>query len=181
MIKIKARLLCIIFCISNYAFATNTPPSETTPEDHDIHISKCLIDYNPEDEALQISVHIFLDDLEEILAENGAKKLYICTPKEKKEAEKFIYLYLQKQFNLKVDDKAVAYNFIGKESSEDLLAVWCYLEVPKIKSPQSLEISSKILMDLYDDQLNIINVNYPGKKNGYLMFHKGEFRDVVVF
>ena len=95
---------------------------------HDIHLSKCLLEVNESDEAVQISMHIFIDDLEEALRRQGADNLYICTEKEAEEAETHIFDYLQAQFRIELDGQEKAYEFIGKEPSEDLMGVWCYLE-----------------------------------------------------
>ncbi len=170
---IKNILLAFCLCL--------TSSWTTIDEAHDIHISKALIDYNESEKALQISLHIFLDDLEEILMNRGADKLFICTEKESKKAEKHIYQYLQDRFKLTVNQEAVQFDFIGKEPSEDLLATWCYIEVTGVDQLDVLEVQSQILMDLYDDQVNIVNVNYPGKKQGYFLFNHDENKQSVSF
>ena len=44
--------------------------------DHDIHLSTCLIEYNQVEKALQITLHIYIDDLEDALELEGHKDLY---------------------------------------------------------------------------------------------------------
>lgn len=144
---------------------------------HEFHISKCLIEYSEDQSALQFSVHIFIDDLEEALRQQGADKLFICTEKEHKEAEKYITRYLHQKLKIEVDDQLLDYNFIGKEISEDLAAVWCYLEIPQIHNPKKLMVSNSILMEVFDDQKNIVNIVAPNQKRGYFLFHKGNSTD----
>jgi len=92
---------------------------------HEFHLSKCQIDYVQEEQSLQISLHLFIDDLEETLRNGGQDDLFICTDKEAPEAEQYIVDYLRDHFKIKVDQQAVSFSFLGKEVSEDLIGVWC--------------------------------------------------------
>ena len=48
---------------------------------------------------------------------------------------------------------------MGKELSEDKIAVWCYLEFPAqaLRGVKFL-LANKILLDVYDDQRNILDI-----------------------
>lgn len=148
---------------------------------HEFHLSKCQIDYNTEEHALQISMHLFIDDFEEALKKEVTDKLYICTKKEHNDAEKYIADYLNQNFQLEVDGEAVSYNFIGKEPSEDLLGVWCYLEVENISSIKKLNVKNKVLMESFEDQKNIVSVNGPNQKQEYCLFMNGKFEKELSF
>lgn len=139
---------------------------------HEFHVSKCVIDCKKSEEAIQVALHIFIDDLEEALRQQGADKLFICTEKESKKAEKYMIRYLQNHFKIIVNEEAVEYNFIGKEISDDIQAVWCYLEVENVNTINSLELRNDILMEVFDDQRNIINLKVDGTEE-FLMFDKG--------
>lgn len=155
--------------------------SAQVPADHDFHVSKCMVEYSAPDRALQVSMHLFIDDLEEALRREGADKLYICTNKEAPTAEAHMLTYLQKHFQLVVNGQSYDYEFIGKELSEDLQAVWCYLEITGLSKVESLTITNDILMEVFDDQRNIINIDGPNKKRGFLLFQKGQSTDTVKF
>lgn len=149
--------------------------------DHEFHASKCMVEFSAPDQALQISMHLFIDDLEEALRRQGADKLYICTDKEDPKAEQYLFKYLQQHFQVLVDEKTYDYEFIGKEVSEDLQAVWCYLEVTNLSDIKSLTITNDLLMEVFDDQKNIMNISGPNKKRGFFLFHKGKSTDTVKF
>ncbi len=149
--------------------------------EHEFHISKCQIEFDQDTEALQITLHLFLDDLEEALKQQGADNMFLCTDKEHTKAEKYLFRYLQQRFKLLVNEKEVNFEFVGKEQSEDLQAVWCYLEVMNIESLNSLEVTNSILMEVFDDQKNIIHIMAPDNKQGYFLFHKGQDNDKVSF
>ncbi|MEN0003175.1 MAG: DUF6702 family protein [Bacteroidota bacterium] len=148
---------------------------------HEFHLSKTLVEYNPTDQALQISMHIYLDDLEAALRLKGADELYLCTEKEVPEAEAMLETYLRKKFKISLNEQEANYNFLGKEISEDLLAAWCYIEIPNVTEVTSLGVTNAILLDLYDDQKNIIHIIGPERREGYFMFQKGEVSDSVAF
>ena len=144
------------------------------PEMHAFHISKCQIDYNTADKALQITWHIFIDDLEEALRRQGMDKLFLGTEREAANGDAAVEKYLLQRLKLIVNGKSASINFIGKENSEDLAALWCYLEVPGVSAVQNMNISNDILLEVYDDQKNLVSVTVPGKKQGYFIFEKGK-------
>ncbi len=148
---------------------------------HEFHFSKGLIEFAEEEEALQITLHVFIDDLEEALRRQGADKLYICTDRESPEAEKHMEAYFRRHFRLTVNGQPVAYEFLGKEVSEDLSAVWCYLEVLDVEGIERLGITNDILLEVFDDQKNVMTIIGPGKKKGFMMFEKGKDSEEVFF
>ena len=65
--------------------------------------------------------------------------------------------------------------------SEDLVAVWCYLEIENIKPFKKLYVKNNTLMETFDDQKNIISVSGPNKRKGYLMFNKSKNEETLKF
>ncbi len=168
-------MLLIIFILS----FINPSIIEST-DLHEFHISKCVIECNEETKAIEVSLHIFIDDLEEALRQQGADKLFICTEKESKKAEKYLNRYLQNHFVLNVNGEKVEYEFLGKEISEDLAAVWCYLEVKDVTEISSLELKNDLLMEVFDDQRNIISLSANDKEE-YLMFDRDNASKTINF
>jgi len=123
---------------------------------HAIHITKTEINHNTKHQTLEISTHIFLDDLESSMKINGLEIKNIGTSKEPNNADDYLYKYLKKKFNLKKGEKELTYNWVGKEISSDLQAVYCYLEVEGIDAIQNVAVQNNLLLDLYDDQTNIV-------------------------
>ena len=76
----------------------------------------------------------------------------------------------------------VDYTFLGKEVSEDLQAVWCYLEIENINSIKELKIKNQLLTSLFDDQKNIVSITSTAEgRKGYFLFDKKTFEDTVQF
>ncbi|MCP3928162.1 MAG: hypothetical protein GY705_03570 [Bacteroidetes bacterium] len=172
-------MLSTISLIVLFYFSSTYHSLDTGSPVHKFHVSKCLVEYNEEAEALQMSMHIFLDDLEEALRQEGHDDLFLCTGKEAEGAEDHLRNYLKQQFQLEVNNEKREYAFLGKEISDDLAAVWCYLEIKQIKGFKNLKIKYSLLTEVFDDQKNIANVLVSGKNKGFLLFEKGRVEESV--
>ena len=125
-------------------------------EEHDLHLSRTTVNYNSEERAIQITSHTFIDALELALWEDhGRDSLQICTRYEKETAEQFILEYLSENLMIDIDGRQLDFTFIGKEQSDDLMAVWCYLEAYEVSPFSEITISNSILTSQFDDQKNI--------------------------
>ncbi|MEH0157008.1 DUF6702 family protein [Limibacter armeniacum] len=134
---------------------------------HPLHISVTNIDYNGENNSLEITHKIFMDDLEQAIEGIGGPKLQLGTKFEHPESEKWLSQYLQQHFTLTVNNKEVAFNYVGREA--DLSAIWIYREVLKVKKVKSLQIDCDFLTEQFDDQRNIIHLKYEDKEESFLM------------
>ncbi len=148
---------------------------------HDIHISKCDIKHDTGDKALQITLHIFIDDLEKSLQEQGEEDLYILTEQERYDVDSLLEIYINDHLRITVDDTEVVPYYLGKEISDDLMAAWCYLEVPGVEGVSEIEIVYDVLMELYNDQRNIVTVKQDRDRKAYLLFDIKERQAVVEF
>jgi|AntRauTorckE5430_2_1112549.scaffolds.fasta_scaffold07698_2 myo-inositol catabolism protein IolC len=149
-------------------------PGAQVNEAHDFHVSKCLMEYDPEEQSLQMSMHIFLDDLELALSKRGQEQLFLCTPRETAEAEAQVEAYLRDHFKLTINGELRTFKYWGKEISDDLSAVWCYLEVDNLQEINELELTYRILFDTYGDQKNLASLTLPGQEPGMLFFQVGD-------
>jgi hypothetical protein len=150
-------------------------------EMHQFHISKTDVTFKPTEKTLQITMHIFIDDLEKSLEKQGVSKLYIGTEKEKQEANSLIIKYLQSNFLIKLNNKSLAYDFIGKETSNDKQALWVYMEVKNVKDVKNIFVENKILTETFSDQKNIVQINVPSKKQGYFLLDKNKPSEMASF
>lgn len=162
-------------------FLLLSPTTLSNALPHAFHVSKCLIEYNTAESAIQISLHVFIDDTEAALRLQGIDQLYICTAKEAVTADDHIAAYLTKKLRLEVNGQVVTPVYLGKEVTEDFAGMWCYLEVTDIKDMQELTIENEILMDAFEDQKNIINVIGPRNQSEMFLFQKGESREKLAF
>ena len=147
---------------------------ENMSKDHEYHMSKCDIDYDQEESSLQISVSIFIDDLELALNQRGIDSLWICTKRESEIAEQAIMDYIIEHLVLAVDKEMVHPSWLGKEPSDDLAAVWCYLEVKDVSPQDQIDVSNRILLDSFEDQQNLVKLTYDKKRKAFFLFDNDE-------
>jgi hypothetical protein len=79
---------------------------------------------------------------------------------------------------MKVAGKVVKLTFLGKETSKDKLAVWCYLEATGLKNISALDIENIILTELYNDQKNIVDFTVDKKKKHFTIFDTKKVKEV---
>ena len=141
---------------------------------HAFHLSTSEINYDEASNAIQIASKVFIDDLELELSREGHDKLFIGTKKESRSVDSLLEIYFQKKLHLNVDGHGQESYYLGKELSDDLIAIWVYIEIPLKQKMKSLTINNTILTNLYDDQKNIVIV----KKNNKMIKHSFLDKDV---
>ncbi len=142
---------------------------------HEFHLSKCDINYSKTEESLQISINLFIDDLELALSSIGYDSLRICSENESKDAELIIHRFIKEHLIIIVDDNMVEMNWIGKEISEDFAAVWSYLEVPNVHPTESIVIQNDILMSTFSDQQNVVKLILSTDRKSFFLFNRKDF------
>ncbi|MEM1325053.1 MAG: DUF6702 family protein [Bacteroidota bacterium] len=149
---------------------------------HNFHLSKSMVEYNAEEKTLEITLHIFLDDLEATLFEGGIKEnLNLCTEKEHPKGNEIVAAYLKSRFRVMVNGELRTCKFIGKEISEDFSAAWCYLEVEGVSSIENIGVQNTVLMELFEDQRNIVQIKGPDKKPKSFIFDRKYIEDFVEY
>ncbi len=141
------KFLIIIFIIPLFAFTSM----------HKYYISVTQINYVKEKESVQIISRLFIDDFENALKTNYDENILLAEKDEAKIIDIYMQRYLQDKIKLRINNKAVTFNFIGKEYEGDI--VRCYLEVEHVKSIESFSITNSVLFDLQKDQQNIVKTN----------------------
>ena len=160
-------VIAVIFTLFSFKVLACTP--------HDIHISVCELRYNQTSWAFEVSIKIFIDDLELALAREGATSLSIGTAKEQPSANDKIASYLKKHFNIQLAGQNLAHEFLGKEVSEDFLAVWCYIQLKaKPSSGQRCAITNDILFEMYEDQKTLMDVRMSEHHKEYIILQPGK-------
>lgn len=144
-------------------------PIDTDAGKHDFHLSKSEIFYNRSNQSLEVSLHLFIDDLEAGIQNAGMNNPYISTTKELDAADSLISVYLDQHFSILVDGHRVEFNFLGKEDSNDLIAIWCYLEGENVINPKRVTLQNNLLTEIFADQKNIVAFKSDTKQE-FLLF-----------
>lgn len=142
--------------------------------DHDIHVSVTEVKWNAESTSFEVSIKIFIDDLELALAKGNLSGLHIGTPKESATVNDILTTYLEKHFHISLDGIQLPLQFVGKETTEDFKAIWCYVEYPGTKGPKQCTIANDILFELYDDQRSIMDISMTPEHKAYTILEPGK-------
>lgn len=169
--KYTGRLKAVLTAVS-LLFILAHPLS--AHRDHDIHISLSEIRWNETTSAFEVSIKLFIDDLELALGKKGVTGLAIGTDREAAGANDHIAAYLSQHFKIELDGQLLTPRFHGKELSEDIIAIWCYVEYPSPAGPaRRCAITNDVLLDLYDDQRNIMDIRMSKTHKDYTIFQPG--------
>ena len=138
---------------------------------HPIHVSLCELRYNEEAASFQVSLKIFIDDLEVAIKKEGYPPLNLGAATESELTQQNLAAYIDKNFFIELNGHKVESHFVGKELSDDYLAVWCYMEYPAtISKSEICTITNRVLLDLYTDQRNIMDIKMNSTQKEYTIF-----------
>lgn len=132
---------------------------------HPFHVSVMSIHHASDENTLQITLKIFADDLEEALNDEQFRTpeqafVDVLNPKDPQGLDQFVEKYLRKHMKIKVNGKDVKAAYLGKEVED--MAMWCYFEISDVEQLKSIQVRSSILTEIFDDQINIVHINYGG-------------------
>jgi Na+/H+ antiporter NhaB len=137
---------------------------------HDIHISLTELEIDTSEGVAQLSVHIFLDDLEAVLSDSIDLQLF--TPTEAGAADVLVMSYLREHIYLSGLADSLGWQLIGRELSDDMQAAYFYLE-SAIAPLDAYDFGQTVLFDLFDDQQSICDIRIDGRKQ-HVLLHAGQ-------
>lgn len=137
--------------------------------------------YNPKTRVFEISIRMFTDDLEAVLTrEAGGQAVQLGSGPAGpgNQHDPLIEKYVRKHFALIDGQKQRrAYTYVGHEQEAD--AQWVYLELPYAGT--SLEgglMQQSVLTDLFDDQVNLVNIMFQGAKKTLVFRKNGRIQPI---
>ena len=149
--------------------------------DHDVHLSKSEVNYNTKTQTVQVSISLFLDDLEVALAARGAEDVKLFSSYEVENAEELIEDYLAEKMRFVQGNKELFTTYLGREISEDLSAVWCYIEVTDVAQDQILTVTNEIFMEIYDDQKHVMVISKDLKRVDHWIIDEAPYEEDIRF
>lgn len=129
---------------------------------HPLHISVTEIEHDANKEALEMTMRIFLDDLESSIRNDLQKPgLDITAPVPEHTTDQLLEDYLQKHFKINANGKKLKYQYLGHEV--ELPVIYLYVQASNVKKVKDITIYNDIIMETYDDQANLVHVKVHGK------------------
>lgn len=121
---------------------------------HKYYLSLTQIEYKSDAQSIQIILNVFIDDMETAINDIHEVDLQLDTKKELKESDTYFKEYLINNLHFKADNKALTFNYLGKEYEGD--NIFFYLEIESVENLKTLEITSTILVEHFPKQQNLI-------------------------
>jgi hypothetical protein len=164
------KWLGIPFFISFFGSGALSPASDSAKLSdlrvlHPLHVSVVEVNHNAADKTLEISCKLFTDDFETALATIYKTKTDLINPKDIKAMDKLVSDYINTHLSIKADGKPVVLSYLGFERENDV--VYGYLEVEKMPSVKKIEITNKLMYDMFTDQINMMHVIVGGNRKSY--------------
>ncbi|HET9486340.1 MAG TPA: DUF6702 family protein [Chryseosolibacter sp.] len=124
---------------------------------HPIHVSVTEIEFDEKDQALEVMMRVFIDDLELTLRNSHKEpELDIFHPKNGMTTDQLVGDYLKDHFKISLDNSLQKTNYLGHEREGE--AFIFYIEVPGVKKWKTITIHNDIIMATHDDQSNLVHV-----------------------
>ncbi|NNE25679.1 MAG: hypothetical protein HKN09_02440 [Saprospiraceae bacterium] len=146
---------------------------------HDFHLSKTDIHFKSDQQAIQFTVHMFIDDFEKAIETRDSVLLKLFTEKESPQSDSLSAEYLTDKLKIRIDGEIYYPEFLGMELSDDMAAIWCYMELLNISNLDELSISNKLLLELFGDQKNIVNIKVDNKVKEFVIMDQKTFKKAV--
>ncbi len=130
-------------------------------EAHPLHVSVSEIQYSEKDKALQITLRIFINDLEmSIRNRRKEPEMDLLAPKNGSTTDLLVTEYLKDHFKITLDGKLQKMKLLGHEVED--VAIVCYIEIENVKKIKVLEVFNDIITETFDDQSNLVHVTFRG-------------------
>jgi len=168
----KLRFLIEGSLIFAFCLPFALPPTTAA---HRYHTSLTRMDYKAEDTNIEITIQLFIHDLENVL-ERFAKKWVDVgkTP----EIDKIIEKYLEENFVLKNKrDEKLKLEWVGKELNVDTAFV--YLEASSEESIEGFKLQNTIFFETFAKQTNLLTARFENKKVDLLYKVGDKFKTIA--
>ena len=140
---------------------------------HAYHTSLTELRYNPAKKQVEISFKIFTDDLEKALSQGQPSSVHL----DEARASMLAAAYVQRCVRVGTrPGEALPIQFLGMQHEQD--AYWLYAKVALPHSLSSLYLRQTLLLDLYSDQMNIVNIEAGGQKQSALFRAGNEEQEI---
>ena len=132
---------------------------------HGFHTSLTEMRYNAKSKTFEISLRVFTDDLEKVLSATNQNRKFTLENNDKNDP--LVEAYIRRHFVvINPKNQKLIINYIGREKEGE--ATWIYLELPVNESINGSKIQNDVLIDMFDDQTNILNIFIQNQKKSYL-------------
>lgn len=139
---------------------------------HKYYVSVTEIEYVNGQNSVQIISRIFIDDFESLLRNRYDERLTLTIENEDELVNYYTEKYLKEKLKITINDQPLEFNFIGKEYEEDIML--SYLEIGGVHDITSIEVTNRILFELFPAQKNIVRFKINSKNKSILLIKEND-------
>lgn len=139
---------------------------------HKFYVSVTEIEHVKGQQSVQIISRVFIDDFENLLRQRYDEDITLATENENPLVDYYTQKYLNDKLRITINNKRQKFDFLGKEYEDDIML--CYMEIVDIDSISSIEISNKILFELFSDQKNIVRLKMNNINKSLLLIKEND-------
>lgn len=154
----KFKILVLLISISLSSFSV-----------HKYYLSLTQIDFKSETKTVQITINVFMDDIETAINKDYNIDLQLTSKNELVNNDIYFKKYLKDKLLFKINQNIKSYTYLGKEYEGDL--VYFYLEIKDVATIKNFSITNKILLQHCPKQQNLVKYNI-GKQHKSTMLNK---------
>jgi hypothetical protein len=142
--------------------------------EHDIHLS--VTELSKKDQNIEVIMKIFFDDLQKSMGMVPGEEL----PLDYAGADDLVQKFAESHFKMKLNDMQLKLELLEIEAA--LPAIWATFIIEDIswEEVNELEIENKIMTDLFDDQKNIVKLNFD-HHTSHITFSNSKFLERIKF
>ena len=146
---------------------------------HTYHSSILELRLNPQKQQVELALKVFTDDLESALSQGRPQRLSLQDPRAQALAEAYLreHLALALPAAGRQPQAPLALQFVGMQPEKD--AYWLYAKARLPRTTTTLWLRNTVLLDLFSDQMNIVNAESGPAKTSEL-YRAGHEQAVLV-
>lgn len=146
---------------------------------HKFHATIAQLDYNAKEQSVEAVIRFFADDFETAISQHAKREIKFNTPQALKDKANSdaVFSYVRERFELKgKNGNPVKLTWVGMEVQADM--VWVYFEGKLPGGLSGAQLRNRLMQELFDDQVNIVNFKFDGKQTGTMFNLQDGFKVV---
>ena len=121
---------------------------------HKFYVSLTTVEHNAAEQSLEITMRLFADDLERVVARESGKPLTHGQPG----FDAAVFAVVQRALTVRqADGRPLTLTWVGLENKVDV--TWVYVEGKDVASTAGLTVRDAIFQDVYQEQVNMLHLN----------------------
>jgi hypothetical protein len=136
-----------------------TALTSTEVKAHKFYASFVTINFNQQEQLVEITMRTFPDDLVAALRKQQNKTVQLD---KSKEVAAMIMTYLKKTFELKKGGRVQPLRWVGMDLGVD--SAFLYFEIKMPGGLSGAQLRDHFLFEMFDEQTNVVSIKYNGKQ-----------------